>query len=269
MSVDHIIVLVLCIIVFIILIDCIRKELHMLFGKKKEKKVMEDVNKINESTREESKVEETKPVEEWIWVTGYKGTDKDMKCRDYQYTLGELHNMPNDSDIKECESGFHLCKTLKDVFKYYDICDGHRFFKVRALVRKDHYERYGKVTEEYEEHVRLGRSAYGFTPHFWGQNIYDKMVARSIIFEQELTPDEIFAATKYDIASWDDKYKQLAMKIGIEPASDYIRKDTLVELGYSDTFARIIIDMKKYDIAMSVGSQPDLSMDMKCWLIFK
>ena len=261
MSAEYIIALVLCIICFIIVIDCARKELHMLFKKKMEKKVMEAVEKVNESTREESKVEETKPVEEWIWIEGYKGTDKDMKCRDYQYTLGELHNMPNNSEIKECSAGFHLCKTLKDVFNYYDICDGHRYFKVRALVRKDHYERYGQATEDY--------SAYGFTPHFWDQKVYDKMVAKSIIFEQELTPDEIFAATNYDIASWDDKYKQLALQVGIARAADYIRKDELVKLGYSEAFALMIIDMKKYDIAKSVGSQPDLSMDMKCWLIFK
>ena len=241
----------------------------MWFTKNKEDKVMEAVDKINESTREETKPETVEPAEEWIWVEGYKGTDKDMKCRDYQYTLGELHNMPNDSDIKECESGFHLCKKLNDVFKYYPIVDGHRFFKVRGLVRKDHYERYGQTTEEYKEHMRLGCSAYGFTPHFWGQKIYDKMVARSIIFEQELTPDEIFAATEYHITSWDDKYKQLALQIGIERASDCIRKDRLVELGYSETFARLIIDGKRYDVAVSVGSQPDLSMDMKCWLIFK
>jgi hypothetical protein len=140
---------------------------------------------------------------------------------------------------------------------------------VRALVRKDHYERYGKTTEEYEEHLALGRSAYGFTPHFWGRKVYDKMVAKSIIFDEELTPDEIFAATKHNVTSWDDKYKQLALQIGIGPAADCIKEDQLVELGYSDVFARMIVNMKKYEVAKSVGSQPDLSMDMKCWLIFK
>ena len=268
MSAEYIIVLVPCIIVFIILIDCIRKELHMLFKKKTEKKVMAAVEKVNKSTREESKPETVKPVEEWIWVEGYKGTDRDMKCLDYQYVLGELHNMPNESDIKECKSGFHFCKTLKDVFKYYDIHNGHRFFKVRALVRKDHYERYGKETEEYKEYLN-DRSFNMYRMHFWGQKYYDKMVARSIIFEQELTPDEIFAETRYDIASWDDKYKQLALEIGVELAANVIRTDKLVELGYSEAFARLVIDAKKYDIAKSVGSQPGLSMDVKCWLIFK
>ena len=46
--------------------------------------------------------------EEWIWVTGYKGTDKDMKCRDYQYELGKQHDMPEGTDITMCYSGFHF-----------------------------------------------------------------------------------------------------------------------------------------------------------------
>ena len=27
--------------------------------------------------------------EKWIWVEGYKGTDPEMKCRDFQFELGE------------------------------------------------------------------------------------------------------------------------------------------------------------------------------------
>ena len=31
--------------------------------------------------------DEKKESEEWVWVNGYKGTDKDMKCRDFQYEM--------------------------------------------------------------------------------------------------------------------------------------------------------------------------------------
>ena len=50
------------------------------------------------------------PVEtkdEWIWVEGYKGTDKNMCCRDYQYEIGKQFDMSDDEEIKECSSGFH------------------------------------------------------------------------------------------------------------------------------------------------------------------
>lgn len=34
------------------------------------------------------------PEEKWIWVDGYKGTDKDMKCRGYQYEFGKQFDIP-------------------------------------------------------------------------------------------------------------------------------------------------------------------------------
>lgn len=232
-------------------------------NKKLEDECVVAIKKLDETTE---KIEAT--LDEWIWVEGYKATDKDMMCRGYQYTMGELHNMPNEVDIKECESGFHLCKKLKDVFHYYQIGDGNRFFKVRALVRKSHYERYGKDTEEYLEHLKR-RNENMFITHFWGQRVYDKMVAKSIIFDEELTPDEILCYSVHNCLEWEEKYKLLALQIGTDLAFKRLQADTLVELGYSDTFARYIVNEGMYETAKSVGSQSDLSMDMKCWLIFK
>lgn len=241
----------------------------MRFDKKKWNKVMEAVDKVNESTRnEKTKTESVKPVDEWIWVEGYKGTDKDMRCRDYQYTLGELHTMPNEADIKECENGFHLCKKLKDVFEYYDVIDGHKFFKVRALVRKSDYERYGEETEEYKKYQESRHHGI-FVSHYWGKCWYDKMVARSIIFEEELTVDEILNAYKRGSDELTGEYRTHALQVGVSVARDKMMFEELVKLGYSEQFTRMIIATKKYDIAKSVGSQPELSMDMKCWLIFK
>lgn len=269
MSVFGLLILWICWVIFVICVynaEIIKEKMHMWF-KKKEDEFMEAVNKVIEAIKQEEVKPE--PVDEWIWVDGYKATEKDMTCRGYQYELGMQHDMPDDADIKECEQGFHLCKTLDDVFRYYEVCDGHRFFKVRALVRKSHYERYGEATEEYKEHVKLGRTAYGFTPHFWGSKVYDKMVARSIIFEQELTVDEILEYRYSHVKTWPDKYKNLVMQMGIENATEVFRVDNLVEVGFSDTFARYITGQGMYERALSVGSQPDLSMDMKCWLIFK
>lgn len=232
---------------------------------KVEEKVEESVNEVNESAEQEET--KTEPVVEWIWVTGYKATEKDMKCRDYQYELGVQHDMPDDADIKECESGFHLCLKLKDVFDYYKVGCGNRFFEVRALVRKDHYERYGLYTEEYCRHLKDNNN-YTRYFSFNGNKKYDKLVARSIVFERELTPDEILGGDD-DINKWDEKYKLLALEYSISWASKRMNVDELVTMGYSEAFAQCIIDAKKYTIAKAVASQPDLSMDMKCWLIFK
>lgn len=240
----------------------------MWFKKKQDEIANKVADKLEEWTEKvETKVEPepVKPAEEWIWVDGYKATDKDMKCRDYQYTLGEQHDMPDDAEIKECESGFHLCKVLEDVFGYYDIIDGHRFFKVRALVRKSDYERLGCKTKEYTEYLVNPHSYF-----FSGVRYYDKMAARSIIFERELTPDEILC-NRIDVNAWTEDAKRRALIVGIDLAYKHRQADELVELGYSQTFALLIINAgyDKYETAKAVASQPDLSMDMKCWMIFK
>lgn len=37
----------------------------------------------------------------------YKGTDKNMQCREFQYKLNETAKI--DGDIKLCKKGFHAC----------------------------------------------------------------------------------------------------------------------------------------------------------------
>ena len=46
----------------------------------------------------------------------YKGFDKDLKCRDFQYEIGNTYEEPT---AELCEKGFHACEYPLDVFKYY------------------------------------------------------------------------------------------------------------------------------------------------------
>ena len=83
------------------------------------------------------------PEAEWVWVEGYKGTDKNMCCKDYQYILGATHSLPDEEEVELCKNGFHLCLNLNEVFNFYPIGEGNRFFKVQALVRKSDKKKYG------------------------------------------------------------------------------------------------------------------------------
>ena len=70
-------------------------------------------------------------------IKGYKGFDKDLKCRGYQYEIGKTHEM--DEDVELCERGFHAVPAENsplDVFGFYAPTDDNgipnRFCEVEA-----------------------------------------------------------------------------------------------------------------------------------------
>ena len=136
----------------------------------KQKKV--DTNeKITENTKGKITVEEleekvvVKDTNEYVWIEGYKSTDENMRgFNGFQYELGVEVSLPENIEPEACKIGFHFCTELKDVFYYYNISKIHRFFKCKALVKKEDAER-------------------GFSTFFDGAK---KMVAKKIILTKEI-----------------------------------------------------------------------------------
>ena len=226
-----------------------------------EMNIKETLNKIygkpaatNESIEEAI---DTVTGEEWVWVKGFKGTDKDMRCKgDYQYEFGKQFDLDANVEPVTCSKGFHFCKDLESVFRYYKIGDGNRFFEVEALVKKSDLEPTGLD--------QWSKMYMSFT------NYDDKYAAKSIRFIRELTADEVFeTVTDSDIREWTEEQKKRAMATSINTVRREIPAFDLCAAGYSPTFAKYIAgDTGRYKTAMAMASLPDVSMDVKVMAIF-
>ena len=82
-------------------------------------------------------------------IKSYKGFDKNMQCRGFQYEVGKEYEM--DGEIKCCNRGFHACKSPMEVWDYYDMISS-RYAEVEQSGKIDEEEKSTKVCSS---HIKI------------------------------------------------------------------------------------------------------------------
>ena len=172
------------------------------------------------------------PQEEWVRVKGYKGMKEDMKAHyDFQYELGKTYTVEDPDSVEICEYGYHFSLNLKDVFRYYDLENNNRFFKVEALVRKKDYDEYGKT----------------YTTTIFSDRV-DKLVAKEITILEEVSTEEMFEEIKrihsnitmideLKIEDMDDVYKEGVKTVLVKKSINLVKEKT----GFKDSFIHLLL----------------------------
>ena len=221
-------------------------------------KKKDDCNKVEEALDESilKNVEEpAAPKEEWVWIEGYKATDKDMKCKDYQFELGKM--FVYEGTLIGCKSGFHFCPRLHDCFDYYKVGNGNRYFKVRALIN---------LHQKYE--LTLPNLPSCISTGFMRDT--DKRVAKKIEFLEEISSEDIikilYPASYIDMS---EKLKSDIIQFGTTQAFKIQSIDELKETNvYSAEMIDIIVAKDKIKLAYALAKE-NISQDTRLTILFK
>ena len=78
-------------------------------------------------------------------LVAYKGFDKNMQCRGFQYEVGKTYK--HEGRVMVCDAGFHSCEHPLDVFNYYNPADS-RFAVVKASGKISRHKDDSKVASK-------------------------------------------------------------------------------------------------------------------------
>lgn len=82
-------------------------------------------------------------------MKAYKGFDKDLKCRGFQYEVGKEYE---EESASLCKKGFHACENPLDTFRYYAPTDS-RYCEVDV---DDNGERNSDDSKVCGKHIKIG-----------------------------------------------------------------------------------------------------------------
>ena len=84
----------------------------------------------------------------------YKGFDKDLRCKDFQYEVGKEYETER---AKICEEGFHACEFPLDALWYYNPADS-RFCEVELDANEQTHDDSKRVGKKIKIDAEIGLS---------------------------------------------------------------------------------------------------------------
>ena len=86
-------------------------------------------------------------------ITAYKGFNKDLTCRGYQYEVGKEYEM--DGDIEVCERGFHACESPLEVFDHYFLDENADFARFCEVEQSGEIKRERESTKVASSRIKI------------------------------------------------------------------------------------------------------------------
>ena len=169
-------------------------------------------------------------------IKGFKGFDKNLKCRNYQYEIGK--DFEENGDIKACNKGFHFCENPADVFSYYppsDNGDLNRYCEVEGSGRTDKDSEDSKVACS-QIHISAEIGIKGLV-NAWVKFILDKVNWDD---KKESNTGDQSAATNtgnYSAAT-NTGYQSAATNTGDQSAASVEGKDSIAIVTGKDSKAK-------------------------------
>nr|DAH48144.1 MAG TPA: hypothetical protein [Caudoviricetes sp.] len=191
-------------------------------------------------------------------IKGYKGFNKDMKCRGFQYEVGKEYEI--EGEIKCCERGFHFCENPLEVLSYYPPATS-RFCKVEGSGKVDKIAEDSKVSVS-NLHIGLEIGLSGLI-----------QAGIKFILDKVNSNGNRVSNTGYQSAATNTGYQSAATNTGYQSAAtntgNYsVATNTGNYSAATNTGNYSVAEVKGEDsIAIAAGYNSKASGIIGCWLV--
>ena len=188
-------------------------------------------------------------MEKETTIIGYKGFDKNLQCRGFQYEVGKTFE--HEGDVSCCESGFHFCENPFDVFGYYPPYDS-RYCSVEGS---------GKPDKDNED-SKVSVSKLHISAEIGLKGIID--AGLKFIFNKVNWKDNKITNTGYQSAATNTGYQSAATNTGYQSAAT----NTGYQSAATNTGYQSAASVEGKDsVAIVTGRDGKAKGSLGCWIV--